>query len=97
MRSVWKTPAGIKTTFLGIRGFSFRMTDNENGQIRWLALNVLRNFLVHAIVAWGADQLTSQWKYVLVWRIAVFIEESLDRRIQWVVFEPSDEPSCVKI
>jgi phage tail sheath protein FI len=40
----------------------------------------------------GADELASQWKYVPVRRLALFIEESLYRGTQWVVFEPNDEP-----
>jgi phage tail sheath protein FI len=40
----------------------------------------------------GADADASQWKYVPVRRIALYIEESLYRGTQWVVFEPNDEP-----
>ena len=40
----------------------------------------------------GADQLTSEYKYVPVRRTALFIEESLYRGLQWVVFESNDEP-----
>jgi hypothetical protein len=45
----------------------------------------------------GADQLASEWKYVPVRRIALFIEESLFRGTQWVVFEPNDEPLWAQI
>jgi phage tail sheath protein FI len=40
----------------------------------------------------GADALTSQWKYVPVRRMALFLESSLYRGTQWVVFQPNDEP-----
>jgi phage tail sheath protein FI len=40
----------------------------------------------------GADAMTSQWKYVSVRRVALFLEESLYRGTKWVVFEPNDEP-----
>jgi uncharacterized protein len=49
-------------------------------------------------VAWGArtlvgsDQAASEWKYTPVRRLALYIEESLFRGSQWVVFEPNDEP-----
>jgi len=33
-----------------------------------------------------------EWKYIPVCRLAVFIEESLYRGTQWIVFEPNDEP-----
>ncbi len=40
----------------------------------------------------GDDRLGSQWKYVPVRRLALFLEESLYRGTQWAVFEPNDEP-----
>ena len=40
----------------------------------------------------GADYNASQWKYVPIRRLALFIEESLYRSTNWVVFEPNDEP-----
>ena len=40
----------------------------------------------------GADQTQSQWKYLPVRRLALYIEESLRRGTQWAVFEPNDEP-----
>ena len=45
----------------------------------------------------GSDLMASQWKYVPVRRLALFIEESLFRGTQWVVFEPNDEPLWAQI
>ena len=39
----------------------------------------------------------SEWKYMPVRRTALFIEESLYRGTQWVVFEPNDEPLWAQI
>ncbi len=36
--------------------------------------------------------MASQWKYVPVRRTALFLESSLYRGLQWVVFQPNDEP-----
>ena len=41
--------------------------------------------------------MASEWKYVPVRRIALFIEESLFRGTKWVVFEPNDEPLWAQI
>ena len=52
---------------------------------------------------WGARTLDgdnnrgSEWKYVPVRRMALFLEESLYRGTQWVVFEPNDEPLWAQI
>ena len=40
----------------------------------------------------GDDRLDSEWKYLPVRRLALFVEESLQRGTQWAVFEPNDEP-----
>ena len=45
----------------------------------------------------GADQFADEWKYIPVRRTALFIEESLFRGTQWVVFEPNDEPHWAEI
>jgi hypothetical protein len=45
----------------------------------------------------GADILADEYKYVPVRRLALFIEESLYRGTQWVVFEPNDEPLWAQI
>ena len=36
--------------------------------------------------------MASEWKYIPIRRLALYIEESLYRGTQWVVFEPNDEP-----
>ena len=54
-------------------------------------------------MVWGArtlqgdDRLAAEWKYIPVRRLALFIEESLYRGTQWVVFEPNDEPLWAQI
>jgi phage tail sheath protein FI len=102
-RGVWKAPAGQDATLAGVRELAYKMTDGENGRINPLGVNALRAFPVTGNVAWGArtlegaDRLTSEWKYIPVRRLALFIEESLFRGTQWVVFEPNDEPLWAQI
>jgi phage tail sheath protein FI len=102
-RGVWKAPAGIDATLNGVAGLSVKLTDGENGQLNPLGVNCLRSFPVMGQVVWGsrtlrgADQLADQWKYIPVRRLALFIEESLFRGTQWVVFEPNDEPLWAQI
>lgn len=97
-RGVWKAPAGIDTTLSGVAKLSYKMTDLENGILNPLGINCLRSFPVYGTVAWGArtlegaDRLASEWKYVPVRRLTLYLQESLYRGTQWVVFEPNDEP-----
>ncbi len=102
-RGVWKAPAGQDAVLIGVRELDYRMTDGENGRLNPLGVNCLRTFPVTGHVVWGArtlegaDRLASQWKYLPVRRLALFIEESLYRGTQWVIFEPNDEPLWAQI
>jgi Bacteriophage tail sheath protein len=102
-RGVWKAPAGIEATLSGVVDLSVRLTDDEIGELNPIGVNCLRQMEGVGRVAWGArtmrgaDRLTDQWKYLPVRRLALFIEESLFRGTQWVVFEPNDEPLWAQI
>lgn len=102
-RGVWKAPAGLETTVNGAQQLTVPITDAENGNLNPLGVNCLRTFPAAGTVAWGArtlegnDQLASEWKYLPVRRTALFIEESLFRGTQWVVFEPNDEPLWAQV
>ena len=97
-RGVWKAPAGTDANLRGAQGLTYNLSDPENGALNPLGLNSIRSLRIYGNVAWGArtlfgaDQRASEWKYIPVRRIALFIEESLYRGTQWVVFEPNDEP-----
>lgn len=102
-RGVWKAPAGLDASVTGAVDLTVALTDEENGELNSLGVNCLRSFPVIGRVVWGgrtlrgADALASEWKYLPVRRTALFIEESLYRGTQWVVFEPNDEPLWAQI
>ncbi len=102
-RGVWKAPAGIDAAVRGVQRLAVRLTDDENGTINPLGINSLRAFPITGRVVWGArtlrgaDQLADEYKYIPIRRLALFIEESLYRGTQWVVFEPNDEPLWAQI
>jgi phage tail sheath protein FI len=111
-RGVWKAPAGTDASLNGVTGLAtgldgsgtpLTLTDNDNGLLNPLGVNCLRAFPVVGPVVWGArtmrgaDRLADQWKYLPIRRLALFIEESLFRGTQWVVFEPNDEPLWASI
>ncbi|WP_263352936.1 phage tail sheath family protein [Acidicapsa acidisoli] len=97
-RGVWKAPAGLDAGLSGIVGLDVNLTNDENGQLNPLGINCLRTFKEAGSVVWGArtlrgaDQLEDDYKYVPVRRFTLFLEESLYRGTQWVVFEPNAAP-----
>lgn len=102
-RGVWKAPAGLEASFSGVPELAYKLNDAANGRLNPLGLNCNRFFPVFGNVVWGArtlagaDMLSSDWKYIPVRRLALFLEESLYRGTQWVVFEPNDEPLWAQI
>jgi len=96
-RGVWKAPAGINASLNGVMGLQYVLTDLNNGTLNPQAVNCLRQFRVYGNVVWGArtlqgaDAFGSQWKYVPIRRLALYLESSLYEGTQWVVFEPNDE------
>src|SRR5262249_3513962 len=96
-RGVWKAPAGIEADLRGILDLDVNLTDKQNGVLNKLGANSLRKFPT-GFVNWGArtlaglDDTPSDWKYIPIRRLALFLEESLYRGTKWIVFEPNDEP-----
>ena len=74
------------------------MDEQMIGELNQKGINSLREIPSAGPVIWGArtligdDQHASEWKYIPVRRTILFIEESLYRGLQWVIFEPNDEP-----
>ena len=101
-RGVWKAPAGTEADLRGIVGVEYAFSDRENGTLNPRAINTIRVF-PSGIVNWGArtndgdDNTPSDWKYIPIRRLALYMEESLYRGLKWVVFEPNDEPLWAQI
>jgi phage tail sheath protein FI len=102
-RGVWKAPAGLDATLNGVPELSVPLTDAEIGLLNPLGVNCLRAMPGAGRLVWGArtmrgaDLFADEWKYLPVRRTALFLEESLFRGTQWVVFEPNDEPLWAQI
>ena len=102
-RGYWKAPAGTEAVLENVSALGFAMTDGQNGTLNQIGVNCLRNFKLYGNICWGArttdgaDALGSQWKYVPVRRTALYIEQSLLRGLQWVVFEPNADPLWASI
>jgi phage tail sheath protein FI len=101
-RGVWKAPAGTEATLNGVVGLEYEFSDGQNGIMNPRAINTCRVF-PNGIVNWGArtmdgdNDFGSEYKYIPIRRLALFMEESLYRGLKWVVFEPNDEPLWAQI
>ena len=88
-RGVWKAPAN--EVVLNVTGLKTYMTTGEQEILNPRGVNVIRWFEGRGIRVWGARTLSSdpEFKYVNVRRFLIFMEASIDRGTQWVVFEPN--------
>jgi hypothetical protein len=97
-RGVWTAPAGRDASLRGVAEPAHRLTDADTEMLNSLGVNAIRALPApESVVVWGgrtlsgADRLGSEWKYIPVRRLGLYIEESLLRGTQWAVFEPNDE------
>lgn len=91
-RGVHKAPAGITDGYLDtVVGVEKIVTKGDQGQLNPTGINVIRS-LPEGICIWGARTLSAdtEWQYINIRRLMMYIEESVDKGSQWVVFEPND-------
>ncbi|MCA0374224.1 MAG: phage tail sheath subtilisin-like domain-containing protein [Gemmatimonadetes bacterium] len=97
-RGVWKAPAGLDARLMSALDVAWPIDDAAQAMLNPRGFNALRVLPRVGPAVWGArtlqgdDALGSVWKYVPVRRLALHIEESVVRGLQWVVFEPQGEP-----
>jgi Bacteriophage tail sheath protein len=98
-RGVWKPPAGTEAALLGTKGPAAQVDEAEVSSLADARVNAIRAFPGRGIRVWGGRTLSSdrEWKYVNVRRLFVFLERSIDRGLQWTVFEPNDRSLWAKV
>jgi len=100
-RGVHKAPAN--EVVRGIVGLQRSLSKGEHDILNPypVNINVIRDFRSNGrgIRAWGGRVITSDsdWKYINVRRLMIFIEQSIERGLQWVVFEPNVEPLWARV
>jgi phage tail sheath protein FI len=90
-RGVHKAPAN--EVVQGITQFVKNVTYGQQGVLNPEGVNALRFFPERGNRVWGARTMSSdpEWKYVNVRRLFIYLEHSIDKSTQWVVFEPNNE------
>ncbi|MCB9765114.1 MAG: phage tail sheath subtilisin-like domain-containing protein [Alphaproteobacteria bacterium] len=90
-RGVWKAPAN--EIVLGALRFERNLSHGEQEALNPFGVNCLRSLTGRGNRVWGARLISSdpEWKYVSDRRYFNYLEASIDRSMQWVVFEPNGE------
>ena len=68
------------------------ITKGEQDTLNPIGVNCIRAFTGRGVRVWGARTLSSDpaWRYINVRRLFNYVEKSIERGTQWVVFEPND-------
>ncbi len=102
-RGVWKAPAnvGLKSTSApNIRVTHEQQEDLNVDATAGKSINVIRAFAGKGILVWGARTLAgndNEWRYVPVRRLFIFVEESVKKATEFVVFEPNDANTWLRV
>ncbi|MEM6268886.1 MAG: phage tail sheath C-terminal domain-containing protein [Bacteroidota bacterium] len=101
-RGVWKAPANVSLHQVE-RPYT-KLKDEEqagmNVDASGKSVNAIRQFRGKGTLIWGARTLdgnSNEWRYVPVRRLYNFIEESIAKSTEFVVFEPNDANTWTKV
>jgi len=94
---VHKAPANVE--LIWSEELTADVGETEHGLLNSSGINALRVFPGRGIRIFGARTLSSDpdWRFINVRRLLMMIEEAVDEGLQWVVFEPNDEPLWAQI
>ena len=95
-RGVYKAPANVPIA--GALGLETLLTNADQGNLNVLGINALRVFPEQSQpMVWGARTTStdSDWQYVNVRRLFIYLEQSIEQGIRWAIFEPNN-PSLWK-
>lgn len=101
-RGVWKAPANVSLNTVIKPTIKISNEDQENLNVHETgkSINAIRAFTGKGIMAWGARTLAgndNEWRYINVRRFYNFAEESIKKATEFVVFEPNDANTWVRV
>lgn len=102
-RGVWKAPANVG--LIDLVGPAYKITDDNQADLNvdetaGKSINAIRTFTGKGTLIWGARTLdgnSSEWRYVNVRRLFIFVEESLQKATGAFVFEPNSAQTWTRV
>jgi phage tail sheath protein FI len=92
-RGVFKAPAGTEAIVSGALGVELTVSDVDQGVLNLNGVNVIRVFQRGGRpLVWGARTTTTNtnWQYVNIRRLFLYLEGSIQQGIRGAVFEPNN-------
>ncbi len=102
-RGVWKAPANVGVR--AVNGPSVKITNDDQENLNvdptsGKSINAIRTFAGKGTLVWGARTFAgndNEWRYVPVRRLYIFVEESVKKATEFVVFEPNDANTWLRV
>lgn len=102
-RGVWKAPANVRIN--NVIGPTIKITNDIQDGLNvdptsGKSINAIRSFAGKGTLVWGARTLAgndNEWRYVPVRRLFIFVEESVKKATEFVVFEPNDAKTWLRV
>ncbi len=81
--------APASTAMTGVLGVSQAIDETGSGALAARGINPIRSFLGKGVLIWGARTTSqdSEYRYLAIRRLAIFLERSIEAGLQWTVFE----------
>ena len=102
-RGVWKAPANVsvRAAIEPVSNITNQIQDDLNvDATSGKSINAIRTFAGKGILVWGARTFAgndNEWRYVPVRRLYIFVEESVMKATEFVVFEPNTANTWVRV
>ncbi len=102
-RGVWKAPANVDVR--GVIKPVVAVSAEDQGLLNvdptsGKSINAIRFFQGKGNLVWGARTLAgndNEWRYIPVRRLYIFVEESVKKATEFVVFEPNDANTWLRV
>jgi uncharacterized protein len=102
-RGVWKAPANVSLN--AVIEPVLKINDEMQAGLNVDAatgksINVIRSFTGKGTLVWGARTLAgndNEWRYIPVRRLFIYVEESVKKATEFVVFEPNTANTWVRV
>ena len=99
---VWQAPANVGVS--GAKDLAIQVNDNQQANMNvdtdGKSVNAIRYFKGKGILVWGGrtlDGSSNEWRFVPVRRLFSYVEQSVKLATNWVVFQPNDSNTWIKV
>ena len=99
---VWQAPANVGVA--GAKDLAIQVNDTQqedmNVDTDGKSVNAIRFFKGKGILVWGSrtlDGASNEWRFVPVRRLFSYVEQSVKLSTNWVVFQPNDSNTWIKV